>query len=134
MQKQNLLSWVLTFRPWPSIDKLYFLKKKKNVKRLLPGLKIHRLSRRKEVLQMLDKLNPGSSNNEIGLQNKSWACMVAFSMRISNHIRKGIPVYAAIDNNDGVQETLKRKDTTYETNMTLFNLFAKICSDVFLKI
>ena len=60
--------------------------------------------------------------------------MVAFSMRLSNPIRKGIPVYAAIDNNDGVQETLKRKDTTYETNMTLFNLFAKICSDVFLKI
>ena len=40
--------------------------------------------------------------------------MVAFSMLISNHTRKGIPVYAAIDNNDGVQ------DTTYETNMTLF--------------
>ena len=46
--------------------------------------------------------------------------MVAFSMRLSNPIRKGIPVYAAIDNNDGVQETLTGKDTTYEANMTLF--------------
>ena len=49
---------------------------------------------------MLNKLNPGSSINEIGLQNKSWTCIVAFSMRISNHIRKGIPVCAAIDTND----------------------------------
>ena len=96
------------------------LKKEKNAKYLLPGLKIHRLSRRKEVPQMLNKLNPGSSINEIGLQNKSWGCMVALSMRISNHIRKGIPVYAAIDNNDGVKETLTGKDTTYDTNMTLF--------------
>ena len=54
--------------------------------------------------------------------------MVAFSMRISNHTCKGIPVYAAIDNNDGVQETLTGKDTTYETNMTLFQ---PICKDLF---
>ena len=128
MQKQNLLSWVLTFRPWPSIDKRYFQKKKKNTKHLLPGLKIQRLSRRKEVPQMLDKLNPGSSNNKIGLQNKSWACMVAFSMRISNPIRKGVPVYAAIDNNDGVQETLTGKDTNYDTNMSPFQ---PICKDLF---
>ena len=46
--------------------------------------------------------------------------MVAFSMHISNHIRKGILVYAAIDNNDGVKETLTGKDTTYDTNMKLF--------------
>ena len=77
-----------------------FKKKKKNAKNLLLGLKIHRLSRKKEVPQMLNKLNPGSSINEIGLQNKSWTCIVAFSMRISNHIRKGIPVCAAIDTND----------------------------------
>ena len=77
---------------------------------------------------MLDKLNPGSSNNKIGLQNKSWACMVAFSMRISNPIRKGVPVYAAIDNNDGVQETLTGKDTNYDTNMSPFQ---PICKDLF---
>ena len=76
---------------------------------------------------MLNKLNSCSSNNEISLQNTSWACMVAFSMRISNHIDKGIPVYAAIDNNDGVQETLVGKDTTYDMNMTLFQ---SICKDL----
>ena len=53
--------------------------------------------------------------------------MVAFSMRISNHIHKGIPVYAVIDNNDGVQETLVGKDTTYDMNMTLFQ---SICKDL----
>ena len=51
--------------------------------------------------------------------------MVAFSIRSSNHIRKGIPVYAAIDNNDGVQETLTGKDTTYETNRALFQPICK---------
>ena len=76
---------------------------------------------------MLNKLNSCSSNNKISLQNKSWACMVAFSMRISNHIREGIPVYAAIDNNDGVQETLVGKDATYDMNMTLFQ---SLCKDL----
>ena len=54
--------------------------------------------------------------------------MVAFSVRISNHIRKGIPVYAAIDNNDEVQEILTGKDTNYDTNMTFFQ---PICKDLF---
>ena len=83
---------------------------------------------------MLNNLNSGSSNNDIGLQNMSLACMVAFSMRISNHMRKCIPVDAAIDNNDGVQKTLTGKDTTYDTNMTLFQHISKVCSEVFLKI
>ena len=54
MQKQNLLSGGLRFRPWPYIRKLYLKKKEKNAKHLLPALKIHRLSRRKEVPQMLN--------------------------------------------------------------------------------
>ena len=54
--------------------------------------------------------------------------MIAFSVRISNHIRKGIPVYAAIDNNDGAQEILTGKDTNYDTKMTLF---LRICKDLF---
>ena len=49
--------------------------------------------------------------------------MVAFSMPISNHTRKGIPVYAAIDNNDGVQETLTGKDTKYDTFSTYLQGF-----------
>ena len=53
--------------------------------------------------------------------------MVALSMRISNHIQKGIPIYAAIDNNDGVQETFVGKDTTYDMNMTPFQ---SICKDL----
>ena len=51
---------------------------------------------------MLNKLDSDSSNSKIGLQNKSWVCMVAFSIRSINHIRKGISVYTAIDNNYGV--------------------------------
>ena len=47
------------------------------------------------------------------------------SMRISNQTDKGIPVQAAIDNNDGVQETLVGKDTTYDMNMTLFQFICK---------
>ena len=54
--------------------------------------------------------------------------MVAFSIHISNHVRKGIPVYAAIDNNDGVQQTFTGKNTTNDTNMKLFQ---PICKDLF---
>ena len=75
---------------------------------------------------MLNKLDSDSSNSKIGLQNKSWVCMVAFSIRIINHIRKGISVYTAIDNNYGVQKTLTGKDTTtYDTNMTNFQPISK---------
>ena len=74
---------------------------------------------------MLNNLSSCSSNNDIGLQNMSLACMVAFSMRISNHMRKCIPVYSAIYINDGVQKTLTGKDTTYDTNMRLFQHISK---------
>ena len=69
---------------------------------------------------MLKKLNSCSSYNKIGLQNKSWVCMATSSKPMSNHMCKGIPVHAAIDNNDGVQQTLTGKGTTHDTNMTLF--------------
>ena len=52
---------------------------------------------------MLSKLIFCSSYDEIGLQNKSWACIVASSKRMSNHMCKGIPVHATINNNDEVQ-------------------------------
>ena len=96
------------------------LKQEKNAKHLLTGLVIHKLTGRKEVLQLLSKLNSCLSYNKIGLQNKFWACMVAPSKRMSNRKCKGIPVHAAIDNNDGVQETVTGKGTTHDTNMTLF--------------
>ena len=81
----------------------HFLKMKKNAKHPLTGLKIHRLAGRKEVVQMLSKLIFCLSYDEIRLQNKSWACIVASSKRMSNHMCKGIPVHATINNNDGVQ-------------------------------
>ena len=77
---------------------------------------------------MLSKLIFCSSYDEIGLQNKSWACIVASSKRMSNHMCKGIPVHATINNNDGVQYTLTGKGTTHDTNMTLFQ---PICKGLF---
>ena len=71
---------------------------------------------------MLDKLNSCSSYKEIGLQNRSWACIVAASKRMIN---------ATIDNNDGVQETLTGKGATHDTNMTLFQ---PICESLFLSL
>ena len=73
MQKQNFLSLVPRFVPWPEIGKLYW-KKKKNAKHLLIGLTIHKLTERKKVVQMSNKPSSCSSYNEIGLQNKSWVC------------------------------------------------------------
>ena len=46
--------------------------------------------------------------------------MVVSYKCMSNHIRKGIPVHAATDYNDEVQETLKRKGRMHDMNMTLF--------------
>ena len=46
--------------------------------------------------------------------------MAASSKRMSNHMCRGIPVCATIDNNDGVQEALTGKGATHDTNMTLF--------------
>ena len=89
-----------------------FIEKRKNAKHLLTGLTSHKLTGRKEVVQMLNKLNSCSSCNEIGLQNRSWACMVPYSKHMTNHMCKGIPVHATIDNNDGVQETLTGKGMT----------------------
>ena len=97
-------------------------------KHLLTRLTIHRLAGRKEIMQMLNKLNSCSSYNEIGLQGKSWCCMVASSKRMSNKMCKGIPVHATIDNNDGVQETLTGKGSTHDTNMILFQ---PICKSLF---
>ena len=91
-------------------------------------LTIHRLTGRKEVVQMLNNLNSCSSCNAIGLQNKSWDCLVASSKCMSNHMCKGIPVHTTVDNNDGVQETLTGKGKTHDTNMTLFQ---PICEGLF---
>ena len=96
------------------------LKKEKNTKHLFTGVTIHKLTGRKEVVQMLSKLNFCLSYNKLGLQNKPWACMVGTSKHISNHMCKGIPVHTTIDNNDGAQETLTGKGTTHDTNMILF--------------
>ena len=96
------------------------LSKEKSAKQLITGLTVHRLTGRKDVIQMLHKLNTCASYNDIRLQNKSWARMVSASKRISNHMIKKVPVHATIDNNDGVQETLTGKGTTHDTNMTLF--------------
>ena len=84
------------------------LKKEKNSKHLLTGLAIHTLTGKREVVQMLNKLNSCRSYTEIGPQNKSWACIVVSSKRMGNHMRKGLPVQATIDNNDGVQRMTRK--------------------------
>ena len=71
---------------------------------------------------MLHKLNVSSSYNDIRLQNKSWARMVTSRKRISKHMLKKLPVHAIIDDNDGMKDTFTGKETTNDTNMTLFQL------------
>ena len=58
----------------------------RNGKQLIIGLTIHHLTGRKDVIEMLHKLNVCSSNNDIRLQNKLWAKMVASRKRISKHM------------------------------------------------
>ena len=90
----------------------------RNGKQLITGLIIHRLIGRKDVVQMLHKLNICSSYNDIRLQNKSWARMVASRKCIGKHMLKKLPVQATIDNNGGMQDmksaTYKRYDRWYE--------------------
>ena len=97
----------------------------RNRKQLITGFKIHCLTGRKDVIQMLHKLNVCSSYNDIRLQNKSWARMVASRNRISKHMLKKLPVHATIDNTDGMQDTLTWKGRTHDTNMTLFQPLCK---------
>ena len=54
--------------------------------------------------------------------------MVASSKRMSNHMCKGVPVHATINNNDGVQVTLTGNGTAYDTNITFFQ---SICKGLF---
>ena len=66
----------------------------RNGKQLIAGLTIHRLTGRKDVIQMLHKLNVSSSYNDIRLQNKLWAWMVASRKRIiSKHMLKKFSVH-----------------------------------------
>ena len=97
----------------------------RNGKQLITGLKIHRLTGRKDVIQMLHKLNVYSSYSDIRLQIKSWAGMVANRKGICKHMLKKLPVHATIVNNDGMQDTLNGKSTTYDANMKLFQPLCK---------
>ena len=74
---------------------------------------------------MLHKLNVYSSYNDIRLQNKSCARMVASKMRISKRMLRKLPMHTKIDNNDGMQDTLTGKSTTHDMNMTLFQPLCK---------
>ena len=97
----------------------------RNGKQLITGLTIHRLTGRKDVIQMLHKLNVCSWYNNIRLQNKSWATMVVSRKRISKSMLKKLPLHAMIDNNDDMQGTLTEKNTTHDANMTLFQSLCK---------
>ena len=50
----------------------------------------------------------------------AWATMTSADKRKSTLMVKGIATHATIDNSDGRQETMTGKDTTHDTNRTLF--------------
>ena len=94
--------------------------KNKSGKQIVSGLTLHRLTGRKDVVIMMNKLGNFISYNDIRAQNQAWAKMVSSSVTVSKQLAKGIATHATIDNNDGRQDMYTGSGTTHDTNCTLF--------------
>ena len=94
-------------------------------KQLITCFKIHHLTGRKDAFLILHKLNVCPSYNDIRLQNKSWAGMVASESVLANTCWKSFQYTQRLIINDGMQAKLAWKGTTHNTKMTLFQPLCK---------
>ena len=92
-------------------------------KQIVTGLTVHRLTGNKEVVSSLHKLNHCISYNDVRKYNNEWAKNNSTPTPKTLHM--GISTHAAIDNNDGNQETTTGKGTSHDTNMTILQPLIK---------
>ena len=93
--------------------------KNKSGKQIMLGLTLHRITGRKDVAIMMNKLGNCISYN-IRAQNQAWAKMVSSSVTVSKQLAKRIATHTTIDNNDGKQDMYTGSGTTHDANCILF--------------
>ena len=65
-------------------------------------------------------MNVTVSYNDILLQNEQWAQIASTKMSLTKNFLCNVPTHVTLDNNDGVQETITGRETTHDTNITIF--------------
>ena len=108
--------WALS-SDWESLIKK---NKEAQIKQVLTGLTVHRVTASKQTIQMLKKMNHSISYRDIIMQNKKLANNAKLFGSIPPTLFEGIPTHVTLDNNDGCQETMTGKGTTHDTNRTIF--------------
>ena len=93
---------------------------KRNAKKVMLGMNVHRLTATKEVLSVLNKAGHTISYDDVRLQNDYWLTSLSSLNEMFNGLEKGIVTHSSIDNNDGRQETNTGHHTTHHTNSLLF--------------
>ena len=91
----------------------------KNGKQIITGSVIGRLTGRKDVLVMLNKLGHSIPYDSYRIQTKHWS-EIASEKGFLAPMVKGVSTHVTMDNNDGGQETMTGKGTTHDTNFTIF--------------
>ena len=80
----------------------------------------HRLTGNKEVALALHKLSHSISYTDVRMQNKKLAQNASSQMKAPKSLMKRIATHVTLENNDGKEETLTGRGTTYDTNFTIF--------------
>ena len=80
----------------------------------------HRVTRNKEVVSALHKLNHSISYTDVRMQNKKLAQNVSSQMKAPKSLMKRIATHVTLGNNDGREETSAGRGTTHDTNFTIF--------------
>ena len=80
----------------------------------------HRLTGNKEVVSALHKLNHSISYTDVRMQNKKLAQNVSSQKKAPKSLMKRIATHVTLDNNDGREETSTGRETTHDTNFTIF--------------
>ena len=96
----------------------------KNAKQIITGSVIGRLTGRKDVILILNKMGHSITYEDFRNQTKRWASTASESGFVAPMVT-GIPTHVTLDNNDGSQETVTGKGTTHDTNFTIFQPILK---------
>ena len=86
MQKQRKKLGTKIWSMASDWEALLIPQKKNPKKQLVTGLKIHRLTGRKNVIQMLHKMNSTASYADIIQQNKIWAEIAVSSKAVTKNL------------------------------------------------
>ena len=95
------------------------LTNKNNVKQIITGSLVHRLTGRKDVVKLLNQTNNSITYDDLLEQNMFWFQMVT-QQGVCPSLATGISTHVTLDNNDGCQDTTTGKGTTHDTNFTVF--------------